>query len=82
MDAYENFRPRYSIEEIEHIAGQATIEIGIIARECYTEAYKNQSLIHKSDITWNQHCALASVYMLGFLSGARAVRERKRKKVN
>ena len=26
---------------------------------------------------WNQHCAFASVYMMGFLSGARAVRERK-----
>lgn len=76
MEPYENFRPRCSIKDADHIAGQATPEIGRIARECYVEAYENQSLKHKSDITWNQHCALASVYMLGFLSGARAVRER------
>lgn len=80
MEPYENFKPRYSIEESDQIAGQLTPEIGMIARKCYIETYNNQNLKHKNDILWNQCCAFASVYTMGFLSGARAVRERKSKK--
>lgn len=78
MEFYENFKPRCSVEEAHCIAGHATPEIGHVARECYINAYKEQSIKWSSDALWNQHCALASVYMLGFLSGSRAVRERKK----
>ncbi len=78
MEPYENFKPRCSIADAEKITGQATPEIGKIARECYIDTYQKESSKWKNDHIWNQHCALASVYMLGFISGARAVRERKK----
>ena len=77
MEPYENFKPRYSIEDLDRIAGTLTPDIGMIARKCYIETYNNQEIKHKSDFLWNQCCAFANVYLLGFLSGARAVRERK-----
>ena len=78
MKPYESHRPRCSFEEAYQIMEQSTYEIGKIAYKCYENSYKKEHQKHSSDAIWNVNCAFASVYMMGFLSGARAVRERKK----
>lgn len=75
MEPYENFRPRCSIADANRLVEQITPEIGFVSLNCYADAYKN---CEGKDIRWKQHTSMASVYMLGFISGARAVRERKK----
>lgn len=78
MEPYENFKPRCSITEANNIVEQTTPDIGWIALECYVNAYEKESHKYPNDTIWIQNYALASVYMLGFLSGSRAIRERKK----
>ena len=77
MESYESHKPRCSIEEAYQVMEQSTYEIGKIAYKCYENSYKIGFQKHRTDAVWNVNCAFASVYMMGFLSGARAVRERK-----
>lgn len=77
MEPYESHRPRCSFEEAYRIMEQSTYEIEKIAYKCYENSYKTGFKKQPDDAIWNVNCAFASVYMLGFLSGARAVRERK-----
>lgn len=75
MELYENFKPRCSIEESYTIGyEQASYDIALIAKECYYNAF---SKCNCNDVLFKQNVAHTSVYMLGFLSGARAIRERK-----
>jgi hypothetical protein len=77
MESYESHRPRCSIEEAYQIMEQSTYILGKIAYKCYENSYNIGCQKYGNEPIWNQHCAFASVYMMGFLSGARAVRERK-----
>ena len=75
MEPYENFKPRCSIEESYTIGyEQAPYDIAPIAKECY---YNALSKCNIDEFKYKHNVALMSVYMLGFLSGARAIRERK-----
>lgn len=77
MNLYENFKPRCSIDEANRIGWRyTTCDIGPIAEECYCNAFNKCTI---QDNLFKQNTALISVYMLGFLSGSRAVRERKHK---
>ena len=75
MECYENFKVRCDNEEAIRIQDQVTISVMQQVHKCYCEAYKGH-MKTSNEILWLQHCALTSVYMLGFLSGSRAIRER------
>lgn len=79
MECYENFKVRCDNEETIRIQGQVPISVMKQAYECYMEAYKDH-MKTSNEVLWLQHCALTSVYMLGFLSGSRAIRERQKAK--
>ena len=77
MEPHESHRPRCSIEEAYQVMEHSTYILGKIAYKCYEDSYNIGCQKYGNEPIWNQHCAFASVYMMGFLSGARAVRERK-----
>lgn len=74
MEFSENFHTRCTKEEALHIANHLTVDVTVDLIECYVNAFENT----KADSSWKIHCALSAVYMLGFVSGARAIRERQR----
>lgn len=75
MELYENFKPRCSMETAYTIGyEQVSYNIVPIVRECY---YNALSQCNINEFEYKHNVALLSVYMLGFLSGARAIRERK-----
>lgn len=78
MDLYENFKTRGESKEAIEIFKHATIDIMQDSYDCYCEAYK--ACKEDSSYIWKQHSALSAVYLLGFISGARAIRERSRTK--
>lgn len=77
MEFYENFHTRCTSQEAFNISGHLTIDINNELIECYVNAFKS---IKSNDVNWKMHCALDTVYMLGFISGARAIRERQKAK--
>ncbi len=76
MDYLENFKIRCTEDEAENVAGQVPADAIKTAYECYYNAYKNTN--EDYDALSKCYLALANVYVLGFLSGSRAVRERKK----
>ncbi|MDE6412754.1 MAG: hypothetical protein K2K42_02480 [Eubacterium sp.] len=75
MELYENFKPRCSIEEAYTIGyEQVPYDIAPVVKKCYYDAF---SKCNCNDVLFRQNVALMNVYIFGFLSGARAVRERK-----
>lgn len=78
MDLYENFKARCDNGEAIELASQSTIGTIIDAQNCYTKAMEAKK--SEKDRQWAHLTSLSSVYVLGFISGARAVRERSRTK--
>lgn len=77
MEFSENFHTRCTKEEAFNISKHLTVDVNATIIECYVNAFEN---VNNDDINWKMHCALAAVYMLGFISGARAIRERQKEK--
>ena len=91
MESHENFSCRCNIDEAIRLSDIATVDILERARLCYRDARSEehtselQSLCYRDayrsdcseDVQWRCSRSLLSVYIMGFLSGARAVRERK-----
>lgn len=75
VDLYENFKTRGEITEAMAICEHATIGVMHDSYNCYCKAY--EACKRDDDRIWKQNKALSAVYMLGFISGARAVRERR-----
>ena len=75
MDLYENFKTRCENKTAREISEQATIGVMHDAYNCYCDTYR--ACEPDDDTIWKQNKALAAVYMLGFISGARAIRERR-----
>lgn len=79
MNAAENFEPHISASEAINICYKcSTISVMYDAYDCYRKAYNQRE--ESSDIIWKQHSGLAAVYVMGFISGCRAVRARKHNK--
>lgn len=76
MEYGENFNTRCNIEEAVQISDYLTFDVGMLAVDCYTDAFYNA----KGETLWKQRKGLDAVYMLGFISGARAIRERQKAK--
>ncbi len=76
MDYLENFKIRCTEDEAENVAAQVPGNVMKAAYECYCNAYINTD----EDLDEFSKCYIAftNVYVLGFLSGSRAVRERKK----
>lgn len=77
MNLYENFKPRCNITEANELAKQVPFNIPVAAYDCYCQAY---IACESNETVVKQNVALGSVYMLGFLSGSRAIRERRKQK--
>ena len=77
MDFSVNFEPRCTEQEATKIAQLITIDVDKAAYDCYCYAFKNEKI---TDTDFKIHSALDAVYMMGFLSGCRAIRERQRSK--
>ena len=73
MESHENFSCRCNIDEAIRLSDIATVDILERARLCYRDAYRSDC---SEDVQWRCSRSLLSVYIMGFLSGARAVRER------
>ncbi|MDE6470132.1 MAG: hypothetical protein K2L19_03835 [Eubacterium sp.] len=79
MESGKNFKPHISAEDAINICYKyATTGVMYDAYDCYCKAYDQCK--PDNDIIWKQHSGLAVVYIMGFISGSRAVRERKRNK--
>lgn len=76
MEPGENFRIRCTNEEAFNLEEEMTADIGITLMEYFNTVYNNVD----DGVHWKAHCALTTVYAAGFLSGSRAIRERKKKK--
>lgn len=80
MNAAENFEPRISASEAFNICYKySTIGVMHNAYDCYRKAYNQCE--ESSDSIWKQRIGLAAVYVMGFISGCRAVRARKHTKL-
>ena len=77
MEPYENFKPRCNIDEAINLSNELTPDIAHTIYDCYGDAYMKK-MKNIKEVKWLQSCSLNSVYMLGFISGSRAVRERKK----
>ena len=71
-----NFAPRITSDEAVHISAQLTAAQWRAIEDAYMRQYKQCDL---NDPRWKTIMGLTAVYTLGFVSGARYVRERKRK---
>lgn len=76
MEYSENFGARCNIEEAVRISDYLTVDVSMFAVDCYTNAFYNA----KGETLWKQHRGLDAVYMLGFISGCRAIREKQKVK--
>lgn len=70
MDFGSNFNTHCTIEEAIDISRFLTSDIMAIAYNCYCNAYKSC----QGETEWKIHSGLDAVYILGFISGSRAVR--------
>lgn len=75
MEYSENFDARCGIKEAVLLSEYLTVDVSMLATDCYTNAFYNA----KGETLWKQHKGVGAVYMLGFISGCRAIRERQRK---
>lgn len=73
MDHYENFKPRCTMDEAKKLKGEIPYGSLCAIYNCYKEICENKLL----EPDFNGICA---VFALGFLSGFRACKERKRVK--
>lgn len=71
MDCYENFKSRCSFSEVKKVYGQMPYETLMEAYNIYKKVRKERC--EKPD--FNSVCAL---YIMGFLSGCRAMKERRK----
>lgn len=71
-----NFRPQSTPLEAIRISGHASILQLETIKATYTEQFNKYGL---SDPAWSSLMGLNAVYILGFVSGARYAREKKRK---
>lgn len=78
MDFSINFEPRCTPEEAAEISRLITLDIDAIVYSCYCNTCETVTE-KEDDATWGIHSALDTVYMMGFLSGSRAIRKRNRK---
>lgn len=74
MDSLENFKSRCTKDEAKKLVGQTPLEVMYDIYDLYNETYEKTA----GDPIWKKHSANAVVYMLGFISGCRAIKERKR----
>ena len=71
MECCKNFDIHCTYGEAINLAGHLPVSVMTMAYDCYCDAYKS---CKGNNEKWKIHNALDAVYMLGFLSGARAVR--------
>mgnify|MGYP006992793164 CR=1 FL=1 len=76
MEYSENLHTRCNIEEAVRISDHLTFDVSMLAVDCYTDAFYSV----KGETFWKQRKGLDAVYMLGFISGCRAIRERQKVK--
>ncbi len=74
MNCFENFKSRCTNDEVKKLLGQVPLEVLYETYDLYNKSFEEC----KGDFVWKKHSAAASVYMLGFISGCRAIKERKR----
>lgn len=75
MNIFENFKTRCTESEVKRLLGQAPLDVMQDVYSCYNNLYDN---CEGQDFIWKKYSAATGVYMFGFLSGCRAIRERKR----
>lgn len=76
MNLDENFKPHISADDAIKICYKySTIGVMYDAYDCYIKAY-NQCK-QDSNTIWKQRSGLAAVYVMGFISGCRAARQKK-----
>ena len=71
-----NFDIKCSIEEAVNIAEHITVNIPMAAAACYSGVFNKTK--PENDKRWKHYRALSTVYMLGYISGCRAVREKQK----
>lgn len=76
MGYSENFDVRCDIKDAVHLSEHLTVDVSMIVADCYTDAFYNA----KGETLWKQYRGLDAVYMIGFISGCRAIRERQKAK--
>jgi hypothetical protein len=77
MDFRENFESHCTEQEARELSQFVTLDVAIDAYKCYCYAYKEEN---SDDTKWNIYMALCAVYMMGFLTGCRNIRKRKKEK--
>ena len=75
-----NFDVHCTVDEAYELMGHSYIHIFPIVKECFYNAFHNESRNKNSDYKWCDYSALASVFIMGYTSGVRAEREKKRLK--
>ena len=77
MDFSKNLHIRCTNEEAIELAHHLTLNEGLDITNCYFEAFDK---LYKSGKNIQEYELCNIIYTLGFLSGSRAIRERKKKK--
>lgn len=75
MDCYENFKSRCSFSEVKKVYGQMPYETLMEAYDIYKKVSKERC--EKPDFA-----GICALYIMGFLSGCRAMKERRKIKKN
>ena len=73
-----NFDIKCSIEEAVNITEHITVNIHMAAAACYSGVFNKTK--PENNKRWKHYRALSTVYMLGYISGCRAVREKQNNK--
>lgn len=74
MNSLENVKSRCTNDEVKKLLEQVPLEVLYDVYDLYNKTFEEC----EGDFTWKKYSAAASVYMLGFISGCRAIKERKR----
>ncbi len=78
MDARKNFMPRITYEEAVQISCcYCCIDKVTVAYNCYCKAVEEISKYCK-DIEVVNYCSHLAVYVMGYISGCRAIRDKKK----
>lgn len=74
MNSLENFKSRCTNDEVKKLLGQVPLEVLYDVYNLYNKTFEEC----EGDVAWKKYSTAASIYMLGFISGCRAIKERKR----
>lgn len=76
MECGKNFEIRCSFEEAMKIAKYAEFSIGLSTTELFNTSF-DKHIRSDNDMIYAKLCALSDIYILGFISGCRAIRSKR-----